>query len=45
MASRRELEALAAPEGIDSLEVLNGQPESVETLLPAQKSSRIEMGI
>jgi polysaccharide export outer membrane protein len=42
MASRRELEALAAPEGIDSLEVLNGQPESVETLLPAQKSSRIE---
>jgi protein involved in polysaccharide export with SLBB domain len=42
MASRRELEALAAPEGIDPLDVLNGEPESVETLLPAQKASRIE---
>jgi len=41
MASQRELEALAAPEGIDAQD-LPDEPDNLETLLPAQKQTRVE---
>lgn len=42
MASDKELEALAAPEGIDPLEDLMGEPDNVDTLLPNQQPTHIE---
>lgn len=43
MASRQELEALAAPEGIDlPAEQVAAEPRNIEELLPAQKKTRIE---
>lgn len=42
MASQRELEALAAPEGIDVPAEATDAPDDLESLLPAQKQTRIE---
>ncbi|MCI0499020.1 MAG: polysaccharide biosynthesis/export family protein [Planctomycetales bacterium] len=42
MASRQELEALAAPEGIEPLDELTAEPDSPDALLPQQSSKRIE---
>jgi protein involved in polysaccharide export with SLBB domain len=42
MATRNELEALAAPEGIDPLDELPETPDAVESVLPAPTASRIE---
>ncbi|MCE5187215.1 MAG: polysaccharide biosynthesis/export family protein [Planctomycetaceae bacterium] len=42
MASGKELESLAAPEGIDPLEELTGAGENVDTFLPSQGTGRIE---
>lgn len=43
MATRQELEALAAPEGIDlSAETADSQPQSIQELLPTQQKARIE---
>jgi polysaccharide export outer membrane protein len=42
MAGQRELEALAAPEGIDTFPDPAEAPDSLESLLPQQQETRIE---
>lgn len=43
MITRKELEALAAPDGIDPLDESAAQPQTAETLLPqSQQAKRIE---
>jgi protein involved in polysaccharide export with SLBB domain len=42
MMTRKELEQMAAPEGIDPLDELTAEPDSPDELLPQQSSKRIE---